>query len=186
MSHPNEIPTTTVSQWLSNFNNLSPNIYEIFQDNEIILTKEIFETLCTEEDYYLRFYMGLKNSTTPAIIAVGAYPDGEDTYTDILDAGLIYELYAATSVSLQAAQGYIANWKDNIEDEYFKYAFLVQRTNLGFFFIDEDLEEVKIFFGFDEEIKPMMQKPNPSATDPVLDRNDPCPPICGNDETLTN
>jgi len=186
MAHPNEISPATVAEWVNNFNNQSPNIFEVFQENEIILSKEIYETLCTQEEYHLRFYMGLEDSSTPKIIAVGAFPeeDEKDVYTDILDEGKIYELYAGNSISLSDAQGYIANWKDKLEDDLFKYAFLIPRTNLVKFFEDDELEEVKIFFGLDTNIKPIMQKPNPASGDPSLNFFHPCPPYCDKNSEL--
>ena len=185
MPHENEIDAKTLAEWLENFNDESPNIFEVFQENEIILTKDIYETLCTDEDYYLRFYMGLTENDTPKIIAVAAAPDN-GVYTDVLEEGQIYEVYTQSSISLETAQGFIDNWKDNSGDDLFKYAFLIPRTNLVKLFETDGLDEIKIYFGLDDEIKAIQQKPSLGSGDPALDRNAPCPPFCGNDSSLIN
>jgi hypothetical protein len=190
MAYLNEIDQTTAQDWLDNFDNVQNNIYDCFQQNTV-LPKTVYDDLNNNNQYNIRIYFGLDSSSNPKVIALASYylnpaDYSEEGFTDLLVDGGIWELYSNTRISVETAIGYIDNWKANESDNLFKFGFLIPRPNCIALFENEELTNVRLFFGVDDngDIQMMMQKPNGGSSDVIVDRCTPCPTQCSKDETL--
>ena len=186
MAYLNEVNAATVAEWLTNFDNCPNNIYGPFQENEITLTKMVYNALGANNNH-INIYFGLDEKLNQKIIAVGAYTldqfDGEETdgFADILNPEGIFELYSNAIIPLSKARSYISKWKDeNKGSDLFKVSFLLPRPNFIKFFIEDQADVVKIFFGMDNAnaLKVMQTKPNAGSGAIVINRSYPCPAIC--------
>jgi hypothetical protein len=185
MSYLNEVDAQTVQSWLNNFNNLGGNIYEPFQSDEIILKKTTWEAMCNHNMYHMHMYFGLDSEGKHKVIMTGAYEldayDGDTGYADVLDPERVYELYSDSIISVNDAKDFIQIWENNNgSNPLYIRSFLMPRQNFIKLFVEDGLQEVKIFFGMDnnEEIHPMQTKPNSSGL--VFNKASTCPPDCAN------
>ncbi len=190
MAYLNELNQATVNEWLDNFNNISNNIFAPFQ-NDTVMSKQIYEALNNDNQYNIRIYMGLDENNNPKVIALSSYylelgDYEEEGYTDLIVEDGIWELYSDCIISFSDAKEYIDNWKVNSSDNLFKFGFLIPRPNMVSLFVEENLDQVRLFFGINdaEEIKMMMQKPNAGSGDVVVDFASPCPDRCSKDNRL--
>lgn len=190
MDYLNQISQVTADLWLQNFENASGNIFEPFQSNTF-LSKKVYDELNNNNMYNIRIYMGLDANSNPKVIAMSSYflhkgDNHMDGYTDMIIEGKIYDLGRNSIITIDQAKEYINNWKVNLNENLFKFGFLIPRPNVVKFF-EEDYElSVRLFFGIDEnnEIKMMMQKSNPGTGDVILNYAHPCPSLCSLDTRM--
>jgi len=169
MAYLNEVDSSTLTDWLNNFDNCPNNIYDPFQDNEIDFSLETYDILCANNLNHINIYFGLDINENPKLIAVGSYLldefDGEvkTGFADILDPDKVFELYADTTISLALAKQYTTKWNDdNRGSSLFKYSALLPRPNFIKLFKEDQADPVRIFFGMDDndELKVMQKDPN--------------------------
>jgi hypothetical protein len=192
MTYLNQVETSTVNEWMNNFENQQGNIYKYFQDNEVVLRKEIYDLVSNNNQFHIHMYFGLKADDTPCIIVTGAYqlddydgpdfnPSEENGYADVLDPNKIVELYSGNVININDAKDYVQNWVEtNQNNVLFKKSFLIPRPNMIKFFLEDQVQEVLIFFGLDsnEGVKVMERELNSTPNDLVLDKARPCPNMC--------
>ncbi len=185
MAYLNEVDQATADAWVQNFENLSGNIFQIFQD-ETLISKTIYDAVSNSNNFNLSLYLGLDDNGNRKMIALGAYylqpgDSSETGYCDVVEEGKVYEVYSNSVVTVEKAREYINNWKNlHLTNPIFKLGFLVPRPNTMKLFVEDGNSHVRFFFGFDGsgDLKMMMQKPNPGTGDVISDYITPCPPIC--------
>lgn len=190
MAFLNEISATTAQTWLTNFANVQENIYLPFQTNTL-LSKKVYEILSNNFMFNIRIYLGLDSENQPKVIAMSTYylnPGDNQTagFTDLIVEGKIFELYSDNTISISKAKEFINNWKAYQNNNLFKFGFIIPRPNTIKFFDEDKENNVRLFFGVDEnnEIKMMMQKPGGGSGDVVLDYSHSCPSLCPMDTRM--
>jgi len=182
MNYLNEISLETENEWLDNFNNYPENIFKEFQTNQIILPKAIYNLLSNDLMSNINLYFGINDEGNPKIIAVSAYEldayDGDEpSFADILEPNQIFELYSGEAIDIETARNYVSNWvEQNQENPIFIKSNLIPHSNLIKFFVEDNLSQVLIFFGLDNENKFKVMQKHPDEGDLVLNYNKSCPP----------
>jgi len=194
MTYNNEVNSSTVSNWLESFNNCSNNIFIPFQNNEIDITQQTFQTLNSNNPDFLNIYFGLDDNSNPKLIIVGSvFINGnteveENGFSDILSTGMIYELYTNQSITKVLAQQYISNWKlANASSSLFKKSILTPISNYNNLFNNLQADPVRIFLGMDKVCELIVMQKDPNAGDGaiVLNTSFPCPSACSIFGTLS-
>ncbi len=163
MQHVNVIDPVTVDRWKSNFDAEQDNLYLPFSQQSILLSREVYDQLCTDTSLYIRFYFGLDDDGLGKIIAVPAYQlspvDAHETgYMDLLIPGRIFELYSGESITFEIAKGYVMNWEAYQAHELWTKGFLIPRPNLLHLFLEQEEPTVEISLGVKKEISPMVSQ----------------------------
>jgi hypothetical protein len=191
----NEVSAATRAVWQKYFADEDGNIFEVFQDNPIIMSKTVFQTLTANPDHHIRIYFGLSSTNQPKAIAVSSYrtatPDVDlmdFIWTDVTTDGRIFELYTNSSISLKDAQTFIAKWAEKEDDEFYVKAFLVSRSNFNDIFVTQGKDYALLDFGIRKELKIITQACAANGTpmqNPVFGDNAvQCPPYCGKESLL--
>jgi hypothetical protein len=185
----NSIDPITVNRWKANFEDEQSNLYTLFAANPILITRTIYEALCTDSSLHIRLYFGLTNDQIPRMIAVAATKleeaDAQETgYMDLLIPGNIYELYSGQPLSYQTAKTYTTNWEAYQANELWIKGFLIPRPNLIQLFLEAEEDTVEITLGIQKALSPMCSKEDPQTGDVYYDRSFKCPTYCSPDSRL--
>jgi len=186
----NEVSSATRALWKRYFIAETGNIFEVFQNNPIIMPKAIYQVLTDNPEHHIRVYFGLDSSNKPKAIAVSSYRTSTPNtdlmdfeWNDITTEGKIFELYSAKSIPLKDAQVFIAKWTINENDEFYSKAFLISRSNFRDIFDVQGKDFALLDFGIKKEMKIMTQACTSTGTpmtNPVFgDDARNCPPWCG-------
>lgn len=185
----NFVDPTTVARWKANFEAEPNNLYDPFVANPILISRTIYNTLCTDTSLHLRLYFGLTNDQTPRIIAVAATrldeaDAQEQGYMDLLIPGKIYELFSGQPLSYQTAKSYTTNWEAFGANELWIKGFLIPRPNLIQLFLEAEEDTVEITLGIQKSLSPMFSKEDPQTGDVYYNRSFKCPAYCSPDSQL--
>jgi hypothetical protein len=189
MSQLNSIDPVTVDRWKSNFAAEQNNLYLPFTQSPIMLSRLIYDQLCTDLSLYVRFYFGLDSEGAGKVIAVPAYrlapEDAHETgFVDLLIPGRIFELYSGESITFETAKGYVLNWEAYQAHELWMKGFLIPRPNLLHLFLEQGETNVEITLGLKREISPMVSKIDPQQDKLYYNRLGACPINCPPDMLL--
>lgn len=191
MLHRDELDNATLNFWTNNFANepRENNIYQKFQDLQIRMNPEAFSELSNNETTHIRIYMGLDPNNNAKLLAVPAYSlDATESltisYADLFPGNKVYDLGSAEWIDVDKAKDCTQRWYDNNKtNELYKTAFLFPRADFIQLFERDQCEFVKLDFGLEKQVKPMVSGINPHNQNTgeetgVYDFACPCPPVC--------